>query len=109
MKNLPQSIKRQIAEYPKFFQKVWIECFKVQKGETISYSELARRIGKPKAQRAVAMALKKNPFTPLIPCHRVIKSNGEIGGYSGRGGIKKKIQLLTRERSFSSSGRKTGK
>jgi O-6-methylguanine DNA methyltransferase len=65
-------------------------------GETVSYAELARRIGKPRAVRAVAQACGKNPLPIVIPCHRVIRSDGTIGGYSG--GIRWKQRLLRFER-----------
>ena len=80
------------------FQKmVWNEIKKIPKGKTITYKELAIRIGKPKAYRAVANACAKNPLIIQIPCHRVIRSDGLLGGYSGKGGIKKKKQLLVEE------------
>ena len=80
------------------FQKmVWNEIKKIPKGETISYKELAIKIGKPKAHRAVANACAKNPSLEIIPCHRVICSNGKLGGYSGPGGLPKKRRLLKNE------------
>lgn len=80
------------------FQKsVWHALLKIPKGKTISYKELANKIGKPKAIRAVANAVGANPCAPLIPCHRVLGSNGALGGYSGKGGIKTKIKLLKKE------------
>jgi O-6-methylguanine DNA methyltransferase len=69
---------------------------KISAGKTISYQELAKKIGKPKAARAVGNALNKNPFPIVIPCHRVVKSNGEIGGFAA--GIKTKKALLKKER-----------
>ncbi|MDD5688402.1 MAG: MGMT family protein [Elusimicrobia bacterium] len=84
------------SDYPEFHKKVWLECLKIPKGQTISYSELARRIGSPDSARAVGNALSKNPFAPIVPCHRVICKDGKIGGYSGN--IKKKYNLLIKER-----------
>ncbi len=82
------------------FQKsVLMECPKIPRGETRTYSQIAKAIGKPKAHRAVANALAKNPFAPEIPCHRVVAKNG-IGGYSGKGGAKKKRMLLEKEKSI---------
>ena len=66
-------------------------------GKIKTYSEVAIAIGKPRAIRAVANAIAKNPYSPQIPCHRVIRSNGELGGYSGKGGIKMKKSLLKKE------------
>ena len=80
-----------------FQKKVWMELTKIKKGAVISYAELAKRIGKPKAVRAVGSAIGKNPFAPLVPCHRVIRSDGGLGGYSGKGGVKTKLSLLKKE------------
>ena len=80
------------------FQKiVWNEIKKIPKGKTITYKELAIKVGKPKAYRAVANACAKNPLLEIIPCHRVICSNGKLGGYSGPGGISEKRRLLKNE------------
>ncbi len=81
----------------KFQIKVWKEIQKIPRGETRSYKDLALAIGSPNAARAVANACGKNPFPIVIPCHRVIKSDGSIGGYSGIGGIKRKKELLAQE------------
>lgn len=81
----------------KFQQKVLNYILKIPKGEIRSYKEVAKGINHPKAIRAVATACKRNPFPIQIPCHRVIKSNGDIGKYSGPGGIKAKIKLLKKE------------
>lgn len=66
-----------------FQQQVWSELMKIPYGQTISYSELARRIGNPKAIRAVASANAANPISILVPCHRVIGSNRQLTGYAG--------------------------
>ena len=63
----------------------------------MTYSDVAKAVGKPKAIRAVANAIGKNPLAPQIPCHRVIRSDGSLGGYSGKGGIKTKRLLLKKE------------
>jgi methylated-DNA-[protein]-cysteine S-methyltransferase len=80
-----------------FQKKVWGALIKIPKGKTITYKELARRIGKPEAVRAVASAVGANPCAPEIPCHRVVRSDGTLGGYSGKGGIKTKRALLIKE------------
>lgn len=80
-----------------FQKKVWEELKNIQKGTTITYKELAKRIGKPKATRAVANAVGKNPNAPEVPCHRVVRADGRLGGYSGEGGIKTKLKLLEKE------------
>lgn len=74
---------------------VWNALITIPEGETRSYKELAKQIGKPKAVRAVANAVGANPIAVLVPCHRVIRSNGHIGGY--RWGIELKVKLLERE------------
>ena len=70
---------------------------KIPKGRIKTYLDVAKSIGKPKAYRAVANAIGKNPCPPNIPCHRVIRSDGSLGGYSGKGGIKTKKMLLKKE------------
>jgi methylated-DNA-[protein]-cysteine S-methyltransferase len=74
---------------------VWTELRNIPYGDTISYAELARRIGKPAAVRAVGAANGANPIPVIIPCHRVIGSNGTLTGYGG--GIERKQWLLALE------------
>ena len=81
----------------KFQQKVWAYLRKIPRGSVKTYSQVAKGIRKPLAVRAVANAIGKNPYAPKIPCHRVIRSDGSLGGYSGKGGIKMKIILLKKE------------
>ena len=81
----------------KFQLKVWKFLKKIPRGKVKTYSEVAKSIGKPLAVRAVANAIGKNPHAPKIPCHRVIRSDGSLGGYSGKGGIKTKRFLLKKE------------
>lgn len=78
-----------------FEQKVWRQIRKIPKGETRSYAWLAKTAGRPKAIRAAANACGTNPLPILIPCHRVIKSDGSIGGFSGP--LKLKKLLLKKE------------
>lgn len=75
---------------------VWEALYEVPYGETASYGEIARRIGKPEAVRAVGAANGANPLPPLIPCHRIIGSNGKLTGYGG--GLPLKQKLLDLER-----------
>ena len=85
---------------PTDFQRlVWREIEKIPYGETRSYQDIAYRIGMPKSYRAVANAFGKNPLPIIRPCHRVICSNGEIGGYSINGGVTLKKALLKCESS----------
>ncbi len=73
------------------------EISRIPYGQTMSYKEIAARIGHPNSSRAVANACGKNPYPIIIPCHRVICSNGKLGGYSGPGGISEKRRLLKNE------------
>lgn len=83
-----------------FQQKVWLALTKIPKGTTITYKELARRVGRPRAIRAVANAVGANKLLIKIPCHRVIRSDGSLGGYSGPGGVKSKLALLKKEKAL---------
>ena len=96
-RKLPNHVLESMKNYPCFYKKVWLTCSKIPKGKTMTYGELAKIIGSPKAARAVGSALGKNPFAPIVPCHRVIRSDGKLGGYSGIGGVKKKIEMLRKE------------
>ena len=80
-----------------FQRKVWLYLKKIPSGKVKTYSEVAKAIGKPLAVRAVANAIAKNPYSPRVPCHRVIRSDGSLGGYSGKGGVKTKKFLLKKE------------
>lgn len=78
-----------------FQREVWNELRRIPYGQTISYKELANRVKRPKASRAVGSANGKNPLCLIIPCHRVIASNASLGGYSG--GLERKRWLLQLE------------
>ncbi len=80
-----------------FQKKVWFELTKIPKGETKSYKEIAIAVGHPLAARAVANACGQNPYPIKIPCHRAIRSDGSLGGYSGPGGTATKLKLLDKE------------
>jgi len=77
--------------------KVWKYLKTIPKGRVKTYKQVAIGINRPKSARAVANACGKNPYAPQIPCHRVIRADGSLGGYSGKGGIKTKKLLLKRE------------
>lgn len=86
--------KKQVLRTP--FQKaVYRVVSRIPKGTTMTYAQVAAAIGNPKAMRAVGNALNKNPFAPEVPCHRVIRSDGTIGGFAF--GVKKKKALLRKE------------
>ncbi len=80
-----------------FQLKVWRYLMKIPKGETRTYLDIAKALKKPNSSRAVANIIGKNPYPIKIPCHRVIRSDGKLGGYSGPGGIKTKKKLLKKE------------
>jgi len=84
-----------------FQKRVWKEIDKIPYGKTVTYKEIAEKIGKPNASRAVANACGRNPSFVIRPCHRVICSDGSIGGYSASGGAKMKMKLLKKERANS--------
>lgn len=108
------SICRQLAEYQQgkeinfsllamgpqhcsdFYRRVWMETSRIPSGRVCTYGDLAGRISHPRAARAVGTALAANPFPLLIPCHRVIRANGELGNYSA-GGPAAKRRLLAGE------------
>ena len=81
-----------------FSRKVLTACREVGHGRTISYSQLAKSAGRPKAGRAVGNILAKNPLPLIIPCHRVIRSDGKIGGFTAGGGIRLKKKMLELEK-----------
>ncbi|HLE22744.1 MAG TPA: methylated-DNA--[protein]-cysteine S-methyltransferase [Anaerolineales bacterium] len=80
------------------FQRSVLEAARsVPRGQVASYGDIGRRIGKPGAARAVGQALGSNPVPIVVPCHRVLASDGSLGGYSGRGGLRTKRRLLALE------------
>jgi methylated-DNA-[protein]-cysteine S-methyltransferase len=113
-KNLLKPLQKQIIAYfegkparfnaplvldrlPNFTHKVLDACRKIPAGKTVSYSQLAGTIGKPRASRAVGSALARNPIPLIIPCHRVIHSDGSLGNFSAFGGTSTKKKLLALE------------
>mgnify|MGYP001079086765 CR=1 FL=1 len=96
LKRILKKICKDVSnKYSEFYKKVWLETAKIPIGKVLTYKQLAQRAGFPKAFRAVGNALNKNPFAPVIPCHRVVRSDYTLGGYSS--GIKTKIKLLKKE------------
>ena len=78
-----------------FDERVWEKLKKIPRGKVATYKQIAVAINNPLSSRAVGNACNRNPFSPKVPCHRVVKFSGEIGGYAG--GTKKKIFLLKKE------------
>jgi len=88
-----------LSGVPDFTRSVLLECHKIPYGSTASYGELARRVGNPRAARAVGQAMRRNPLPPIIPCHRVVGSDGSLVGFAGgTEGLPLKRALLDRER-----------
>ena len=86
-----------MAQGTPFQQKVWAALQTIPRGEVRTYTDIAVQIGHPSSARAVANACAKNPYAPEVPCHRVIRSDGSIGGYSAEGGSEKKRAMLREE------------
>lgn len=80
-----------------FQRAVWKACLDIPLGETRTYGWVAQRVGRPGAARAVGRALAANPYAPKVPCHRVVRADGALGGYSARGGLPAKQRLLKSE------------
>ena len=95
--NLPLDIRATA-----FQRRVWEELRRIPLGETRSYGEIARALGRPNAQRAVGHACATNPVPLIVPCHRVVRGDGEVGGY--RWGAQRKRLLLAREAARKQAG-----
>ena len=93
-RGLPSIITRTPGQTP-FQRAVYRVVAHIPKGSTMTYAQVASAIGRPKAVRAVGNALNRNPFAPQVPCHRVIRSDGSLGGFAS--GPRKKKALLKRE------------
>jgi len=92
-------MKKQEGELTDFQWRVLKVTSKIPLGQTRSYKWVAEQIGNPKAVRAVGQALRRNPYPIIIPCHRVIKEDGTLGGYAG-GSSKRKAELLAVEQTI---------
>ena len=86
-----------LSPLTEFQRRVLEEARRVPRGQVATYAEIAERIGKPKATRAVGQALRRNPVPIVVPCHRVVSSDGTLGGYGGRLGDQRKVDLLKLE------------
>ena len=82
---------------PEFHRRVYDAARTIPPGETLSYGDIARRVGAPGAARAVGQALGRNPFPIVVPCHRVLAAGGKIGGFSAQGGVATKRRMLAIE------------
>ena len=83
-----------------FSCRVLTVCRSIQFGQTITYAELAKKVGRPNAGRAVGNVLAKNPLPLIVPCHRIIRNDGKLGGFSAPGGVNLKKRLLAHEKHF---------
>ncbi|QQR92276.1 MAG: MGMT family protein [Candidatus Iainarchaeum archaeon] len=92
---MPATHPSQKAVFPAFYVKVWDAMERIPRGKVTTYKELARAIGNPNASRAIGNACNKNPNAPHTPCHRVVASDGSLGGYAF--GLRKKVRLLESE------------
>jgi methylated-DNA-[protein]-cysteine S-methyltransferase len=86
-----------LDEVPEFHRKVYDVARTIRPGTTLSYGEVAARVGEPESARAVGQALGRNPIPIIVPCHRVLAANGATGGFSAPGGTATKLQLLAIE------------
>jgi methylated-DNA-[protein]-cysteine S-methyltransferase len=93
LRDLPLDMTR----VPAFHQRVYALVRDIAPGHTLTYGEVASRLGDPTAARAVGQALGRNPFAPVVPCHRVLASGGRAGGFSAGGGVDTKRRMLQAE------------
>ncbi len=96
--NLSRNIPLVLDGFSSFGISVLTACRAIEFGQTLTYGQLAKKSGRPNASRAVGSVLAKNPLPLIIPCHRVIRSDGKMGGFSALGGIKLKERMLELER-----------
>jgi methylated-DNA-[protein]-cysteine S-methyltransferase len=97
--NFSRDIPIALDGFGSFTRSVLTACRNIKFGQTLTYSALAKKLGRPDAMRAVGNALAKNPLPLIIPCHRVIRSDGAIGGFSAPGGTNLKAKMLKHENS----------
>lgn len=90
-----EDVARFLSDWTEFERQVLIATFKIPMGKVSTYKRIAKKVGKPRAYRAVANALHKNPLHPIVPCHRVIRSDGKFGGE--RKGAESRKELVAKE------------
>lgn len=95
--NFDRRVRVDLGGFSPFTRSVLTVCRDIRFGQTISYGRLAKKVGRSGAARAVGAALAKNPLPLIIPCHRVVRSDGEIGGFSAAGGVNLKKRMLELE------------
>lgn len=89
-----RAVRLDMGGVPQFHQRVYEITRAIAPGATLTYGEVATRIGEPGAARAVGQALGNNPFAPIVPCHRVLAAGSAAGGFSARGGVATKLRML---------------
>lgn len=92
-----RTLSLDMSDVAEFERDVYVAAREIPPGATLTYGEIARRIGRPTAARDVGVALGRNPFPIIVPCHRVVAANGKTGGFSAVGGVKTKLKLLAIE------------
>jgi methylated-DNA-[protein]-cysteine S-methyltransferase len=92
------AVQLDLGQVPLFDRQVYTIARGIPCGETLSYGQIASRLGDPRLAREVGQALSRNPFPIVVPCHRVIAARGGLGGFSARGGLATKQRLLSIER-----------
>jgi methylated-DNA-[protein]-cysteine S-methyltransferase len=93
-----EAVPLDMTGVPAFHRRVYEVTRSIRPGSTLSYGEVARRLGAPGLARDVGQALGRNPFAIIVPCHRVVAAGGRLGGFSARGGVATKRRLLSAER-----------
>jgi methylated-DNA-[protein]-cysteine S-methyltransferase len=91
------SVPLDMTGIAKFERDVYVAAREIPPGDTLTYGDIAKRLGQPHAARDVGVALARNPFAIVVPCHRVVAANGKTGGFSAGGGVATKLKLLAIE------------
>lgn len=91
------AVRLNMAAVPDFDRRVYEVVRAIPPGQTLTYGEVATRLGSPGSAQAVGQALGRNPFPPIVPCHRVLAAGRKIGGFSARGGPQTKLRMLATE------------
>jgi len=92
-----EDVRLDMSGVPELHRRVYAVTRAIAPGSTLSYGEVAQRLGDASLARAVGLALSRNGYAPIVPCHRVLAAGGQAGGFSARGGLATKLRLLTIE------------
>jgi methylated-DNA-[protein]-cysteine S-methyltransferase len=98
------SLPLEMRDHPAFDVQVWLAARAIPAGETRTYGDIARQLGDVHLSQRVGQALGRNPFAPIIPCHRILGAQGRMGGFSAGGGTATKLQLLNLEQARTGTG-----